>query len=55
MFREEGRRGGKKNIDGREKHQLVASPTHPDWGSNPQIYGVQNDAPATQPGPHASF
>lgn len=41
MFREEGGGGRGGNSDGREEHQLVASPTHPDWGPNPKPFGVQ--------------
>ena len=36
-----------------EKHWSVASCTSPDWGSNPQPFGAQDDAPtswATRPG-----
>ena len=37
LEREEGRdEGREKNIHIREKHQLVASRTYPDQGSNPQ-------------------
>ena len=31
-----GERERKRNIDMREKHPLVASCTHPDWGPNLQ-------------------
>ena len=34
--RREGRERKGENIDVREKHQLVASCTHPNWGLNPQ-------------------
>ena len=38
IFRERGRREKERerNIDVREKHWLIASPTHPYWGPNPQ-------------------
>ena len=38
IFRERGRMGKERerNIDAREKHQLVASHMHPNWGSNLQ-------------------
>ena len=40
-FRERGReRQREKNIDVREKHQLVASCVCPDWGSNLQPFHV---------------
>ena len=34
----------------REKHQLAASHTSPDQGSNPQTFGVQDNAPTKQHG-----
>ena len=36
IFRERGKEGAerKRNIDVREKHQLVASPMCPNWGLN---------------------
>ena len=34
--RDRGREGEKRNIEAREKHQLVASHTRPDWGLSPQ-------------------
>ena len=43
-FREEGR---EKNIDEREKHQLVTSRTHPDRGPNQQPTYVPQ--PRTEP------
>ena len=62
-FRKRGRGGERereKHIDVRKKHWLVASHMHaiepgmcPDWESNPQPFGVQDDAPtnwATWPG-----
>lgn len=34
----------------REKHALVASHPRPNQGPNPQLFGVQNDAPPESPG-----
>ena len=54
LFREEGR---KRNTDGREKHQSIATLMHPDWGWNlqpghvpwwgikPTTFWLQDDAP----------
>ena len=42
---EERERERERNIDVREKHQSVASRTHPNWGLNPQRFGAQDDAP----------
>ena len=39
LEREEGKERDRDN-DVREKHQLVASHTHPDWGWNLQHFGV---------------
>ena len=51
-FRERGRereeereRMRKRNIHVREKHPSVAFHTHPYQGSNPQPFGVPDDAP----------
>ena len=41
----ERERERQRNIDVREKHQSVASRTHPNWGLNPQRFGAQDDAP----------
>ena len=53
----ERNRERQRNIEVREKHQMVASRTHPDWdqtynrgtcpdwGSNPQPFGVWDDTP----------
>ena len=46
------------NINVREEHQLVASHTHPNGGSNLKPFGARGDAPtnrATWPGPHLIF
>ena len=44
---EGGREGGetkkKKKKREREKHQSIASHMPPDWGSNPQPFGVWHD------------
>ena len=43
-----------KNINVGEKHQLVASPMCPNWGSNPdwelnlQPFGIRDDTPASR-------
>ena len=34
-----------RNSNVREKHQSVASYTHPNWESNPRPFGAQDDAP----------
>ena len=45
----EGRKKRGRNIDVREKHQLVASCTHPDWRLNTQPEHVPNWASKQQP------
>ena len=47
LGREEGREK-ERNIDVREKHQLVASHVFPGQGWNPQPFGVWDDAPTNQ-------
>ena len=40
----EGDRERERNIDGTQKHKSVALHTHPNRGSNPQPFGVWDDA-----------
>ena len=60
--RKEGRKEGgkekreKRNTDVREKHQMVGSGMHPDWGWNlqPLVYGMKLQ-PTEPPGQGSPF
>ena len=50
LERREGReKERERNIYVREKHQLVASRVHPDWGPNWRTFALQNDTQPTEP------
>ena len=43
------KRVNERNSVVKEKHLLVASHMCPEWGSNPQPFGVQDNTQSTEP------